>query len=213
MPRLLREVGWEVESDEFTEIEDPDPENHEKRQRELINEIEEARRQMAEKPEKKGKFAFWRKKKAEKKEWEMYDERLKGGVAQEEGEMKEGDLEKRAEGVLFDIDAIRAEVKELAGQEIEVKQLESTLPPMKISMDSPEPTPPLRATKSHNDTLGPSSARGSEPSTSAPSTADKPTFDNDVGVRPAGTTYRDEQITMTFDMPSSAARNSRAPID
>jgi hypothetical protein len=29
MPKLLREVGWEVEADEFTEIEDPDPENHE----------------------------------------------------------------------------------------------------------------------------------------------------------------------------------------
>ena len=44
MPKLLREVGWLVESDEFAEIEDPDPENHEVRQRELINEIEEARR-------------------------------------------------------------------------------------------------------------------------------------------------------------------------
>ena len=52
MPRLLREVGWIVESDEFTEIEDPDPENHEKRQRELINEIEEARKELEKKPEK-----------------------------------------------------------------------------------------------------------------------------------------------------------------
>ncbi|KAK4989845.1 hypothetical protein LTR28_001544, partial [Elasticomyces elasticus] len=54
MPKLLRHVGWAVESDEFTEIEDPDPENHEKRQRELINEIEEARKQLEKKPEKKG---------------------------------------------------------------------------------------------------------------------------------------------------------------
>ena len=43
MPRCLREAGWAIESDEFTEIEDPDPENHQNRQRELINEIEEAR--------------------------------------------------------------------------------------------------------------------------------------------------------------------------
>ena len=49
MPRLLREAGWEVESDEFTEIEDPDPENHQQRQRELISEIEEARKLAEEK--------------------------------------------------------------------------------------------------------------------------------------------------------------------
>src|ERR1700712_197094 len=68
MPRLLRKVGWEVESDEFAEIEDPDPDNHERRQRELINEIEEARRQLDEKPEKKGFLArFSRKKAAQKK--------------------------------------------------------------------------------------------------------------------------------------------------
>ena len=45
MPKLLREVGWEITSDEFTEIEDPDPENHVKRQRELIREIEEVRKE------------------------------------------------------------------------------------------------------------------------------------------------------------------------
>jgi pimeloyl-ACP methyl ester carboxylesterase len=33
MPKLLREVGWLVESDEFTEIEDPDPENHAERKK------------------------------------------------------------------------------------------------------------------------------------------------------------------------------------
>ncbi|KAF2836319.1 DUF726-domain-containing protein, partial [Patellaria atrata CBS 101060] len=76
MPRLLREVGWLVESDEFTEIEDPDPENHQKRQRELINEIEEARKKLEEKPEKKrfGGLFKSKKQRAEKKDWEMYDE-------------------------------------------------------------------------------------------------------------------------------------------
>ncbi|EHL03416.1 putative Uncharacterized membrane protein [Glarea lozoyensis 74030] len=80
MPRLLREVGFLVESDEFTEIEDPDPENHSQRQRELINEIEEARKEF-EKQEKekeaKGKFGFFsRKKKAvvKKQDWETYEE-------------------------------------------------------------------------------------------------------------------------------------------
>ncbi|KAK5242639.1 hypothetical protein LTR16_008377, partial [Cryomyces antarcticus] len=79
MPRLLREVGWLVESDEFAEIEDPDPDNHDKRQRELINEIEEARKALEKKPEKRGfKALFARNKKlVEKKEWETYDERMK----------------------------------------------------------------------------------------------------------------------------------------
>ncbi|KAH0391035.1 DUF726-domain-containing protein, partial [Aureobasidium melanogenum] len=83
MPKLLKEVGWTVDSEEFTEIEDPDPDNHETRQRELINEIEEARRALEKKPEKKGfKALFSRNKKnAEKKEWETYDEKIKAGPA------------------------------------------------------------------------------------------------------------------------------------
>lgn len=230
MPRLLREVGWEVESDEFTEIEDPDPDNHEKRQRELINEIEEARRQLDEKQAEKkgGRFSFWRKKKVEKKDWETYDERAKttsGGVVTEEQELDAGQLEKRAEGVLFDIDAIRAEVKELAGQDIEVRQLESTLPPMKITMDpsrsangTPEPTPPmLRATKSHNDSIWPAVS-----SAATPSTANRSTFGDSEGdygslASPATNGHRhDEGITMSFDIPppapySIASSRQRSP--
>ncbi len=80
MPRLLREVGFLVESDEFSEIEDPDPENHTRRQRELINELEEARKEY-EKQEKekevKGKFGFFSRKKkkvVDKQAWETYQE-------------------------------------------------------------------------------------------------------------------------------------------
>jgi hypothetical protein len=132
MPRLLREVGWIVESDEFTEIEDPDPEDHEKRQRELINEIEEARKQLEEKP--KSRFNFFRRKKAVgKKEWEMYEEKTKDAA-----EDTTVTLEGKASGVLFDIDALRAEVADLAAQGIVVKELpESTLPPMKLDLSSP----------------------------------------------------------------------------
>lgn len=135
MPRLLREVGWVVESDEFTEIEDPDPENHEARQRELINEIEEARRKLDEKPEKKGfKALFSRKKRAEKKEWETYDERTKaeptnGAAPGEEGASKTGE----DGAVLFDIDAIRREAVELASQGVELKEIKGTLPPIKVN--------------------------------------------------------------------------------
>ncbi|KAI9680032.1 MAG: hypothetical protein M1817_005048 [Caeruleum heppii] len=126
MPRLLREVGWMVESDEFVEIEDPDPENHQKRQREIIKEIDEARKELEKKPEKR-KFGFFgrNKKATEKKAWETYDDRMKA-----EGSGSESPDANGLDGnVLFDIDAIRAE---LASEQIEVKQLESTLPPMKL---------------------------------------------------------------------------------
>jgi Protein of unknown function (DUF726) len=151
MPRLLREVGWEVESDEFTEIEDPDPENHQKRQRELIREIDEARKEAESKPEKKRFGFFKRGKLAEKKGWETY-----------KTENSSGDLGSSTDGnsglngsVLFDIDAIR---KELESEMIEVRQLESTLPPMQVhlngSTEQQSPYSNLRATKSSDASMG-----------------------------------------------------------
>ena len=134
MPRLLREVGWMVESDDFTEIEDPDPENHEARQRELINEIEEARKQLEKKPEKK-RFNFFRAKKLEKKDWEMYDERSNRPTAEDEA----GGSEPKDAKILFDIDAIQTEAAELAAAGIHVKQLDSTLPPMRLDTASISP--------------------------------------------------------------------------
>ncbi|TVY49299.1 putative membrane protein [Lachnellula occidentalis] len=153
MPRLLREVGWAVESDEFSEIEDPDPEDHAKRHRELINEIEEARKEF-EKQEKeketKGKFRFFGRKKKDvvnKKEWETYEE-SKGDT--DSGSRVE-DGQGNNHGVLFDIDAIRAE---LASEQMEVKELKSTLPPMKLDLasspGSPNPRNSLRETKSYD---------------------------------------------------------------
>ncbi|KAL5350655.1 hypothetical protein ACLOAV_004224 [Pseudogymnoascus australis] len=134
MPRLLREVGWQVDSDEFSEIEDPDPENHQQRQRELINEIEEARKEFdRQERESKGKFGFLKRKKkaaATKKEWETYQESRE--------EEDDSELSKKHDSVLFDIDAIRAE---LASENFEVKELESTLPPMKLDFSSPAPSP------------------------------------------------------------------------
>ncbi|TKA78229.1 hypothetical protein B0A49_02293 [Cryomyces minteri] len=142
MPRLLREVGWLVESDEFAEIEDPDPDNHDKRQRELINEIEEARKALEKKPEKRGfKALFARNKKlVEKKEWETYDERTKvvDGAGAEKGKdhaHKDSLDSQEGGGVLFDVDAIRAEAAELAALSahgIEIKEIKSTLPPLRL---------------------------------------------------------------------------------
>jgi hypothetical protein len=176
MPKLLREVGWLVESDEFAEIEDPDPENHEVRQRELINEIEEARKDLEKKAQEKekkgGKLSWWKKKKTDKKDWEVYDEH---STAAPPGHRKldvDQDPAKLAENqVMFDIDAIRKEVAALAAEskeynaeaEFEIKEIKSTLPPMKIDIATVSPsqtTSPystLRETKSYNDSLGASS--------------------------------------------------------
>ena len=145
MPRLLRECGWLVESDEFSEIEDPDPENHAERQRELINEIEEARKELEkENKSTKGAFGFFRKKKRERQEWEVYEDsqkKEKGGAGGAGGGRTE-DKEGNNHGVLFDVDAIRAELaKETAGRNgeqddldelLQVREIPSTLPPMRL---------------------------------------------------------------------------------
>ncbi|PQE19988.1 DUF726 domain protein [Rutstroemia sp. NJR-2017a BVV2] len=159
MPKLLREVGWLVESDEFTEIEDPDPENHAERQRELINEIEEARKEFEKKEkEGKGRFSFFGRKKktaVERKEWEMYEESSKTGQDTGSGSGSRSGVEDglgNNHGVFFDVDAIRAE---LASEHMEVKELKSTLPPMKLNLASgsnnsnpSSPRDSLRPTKS-----------------------------------------------------------------
>jgi hypothetical protein len=168
MPKLLSEVGWAVESDEFAEIEDPDPDNHEKRQRELINEIEEARNELESGKKSKWRFGMFRSKKdrVEKKAWETYDDRVKNdaNASKDAGKEPEG-------GVLFDVDAIRAEAVEIAtrsefaAEGFEVRQLESTLPPMKLDLSransaatEASAAPPLKTNKSYNDSLRPSDA-------------------------------------------------------
>ncbi|CAG7923720.1 unnamed protein product [Penicillium olsonii] len=143
MPRILREVGWEVLEDEFAEIEDPDPDNHAERQRELIREIDEARREAEAKPEKKRFGLFKRGKMAEKKKWETYD------VDRNNSPDETSDLNSSPGTVLFDIEAIRAE---LHSEAIEVKELESTMPLMKVDLNSPsepaQPSPTTKAPKS-----------------------------------------------------------------
>ncbi|KAJ4382798.1 hypothetical protein N0V86_002022 [Didymella sp. IMI 355093] len=184
IPKLLREAGWLVESDEFVEIEDPDPENHEQRQRELISEIEEARRELekknAEKEKKGGKLSWWRKKKGDKKDWEVYD---KNSQAQAPID-KTADTATIAENpVMFDIDAIRKEIAALAAENaadkpyngyepdaFEIKEIKSTLPPMKIDISATTPTNTgphtgLRQTQSFNDSLGVAATTGKASST------------------------------------------------
>lgn len=224
MPRLLREVGWEVESDEFTEIEDPDPENHEQRQRELISEIEEARKELekkaAEKEKRGSKISWWKRKKADKKSWEVYDEHSQKPVPIN----PDGDPAKIAENpVMFDIDAIRKEVAALAAEnkpydapeeEFEIKEIKSTLPPMKIELPAAAATRPhesLRETKSYNDSLGTTAVdnKTSSAQNLATTNGQKKSFEeydefDDLG---AG------QIEMTFDTSfHDSPKPSKSPL-
>lgn len=217
MPRLLREVGWEVESDEFTEIEDPDPENHEKRQRELIKEIDEARKDAETKPEKRRFGFFKRGKLAEKKRWETYDDQIREA---KNGQVAGGD--DGSSNVLFDIEAIKAE---LASEQIEVKQLESTLPPMKLSLNNSEssvekpqqsPYSNLRETKSYSGDLPQRPKNGLGGS--------QPSLSNGSAHNPFSQGYDEydeydsphhkpgsEHIQMSFDQPVSTTSLSQAP--
>jgi hypothetical protein len=199
-----------VESDEFTEIEDPDPENHQQRQRELINEIEEARKEF-EKQEKqsKGKFGFFSRKKKhvlEKKEWETYEE-YKGDP--NAGKEEHGSNE----GVLFDIEAIRAE---LASEHMEVRELQSTLPPMKLDLGSPSlhPRSSLRATQSSDAVT---MLKANDFKTSPfPSPRQSSSSFQQYGEEEEPTLWPDEEeVQMTFDTsyhsPPRSARTSFNP--
>jgi hypothetical protein len=159
MPTLLSNAGWAVESLEYTEIEDPDPDNHDKRQRELLNEIEEARRQLDQQPEKKGFKAFFSrgKKATQKKGWETYDERNTRVLEGDEKAAEQLANEASESNVMFDVDAIRKEALALAIQRpgdleeikrhLSVREIQSTLPALRVelgSSSSPK-SPPLPA--------------------------------------------------------------------
>lgn len=188
IPRLLKEVGWEVLSEEFAEIEDPDPENHAERQRELIREIDEARKAAEAQPEKKRFGLFKRGKLAEKKGWETYDVKRSDSFPREST-----DSNGTGTGtVLFDIDAIRAE---LASEMIEVKQLESTLPPMKLDLNSPSTQSPAPATPSEYRASKDGRKTPSVPQTSVENSLGHSPFQKSQSPPPP----HQEQINMTFD--------------
>lgn len=203
IPRLLKEVGWEVLSEEFAEIEDPDPENHGERQRELIREIDEARKAAEAQPEKKRFGLFKRGKLADKKGWETYD------VSRNDSGSRNSTDSSGTGTVLFDIDAIRAE---LASEMIEVKQLESTLPPMKLDLNSPSAQSPAATT--------PSEYRPSKDSLMTPpvsQTPNEPSPSHIPSSKRQSPSPGQEEVHMTFDVsyndPPQRPHSSFAPAD
>ncbi|SMR52792.1 unnamed protein product [Zymoseptoria tritici ST99CH_1E4] len=208
MPTLLSNAGWAVESLEYTEIEDPDPDNHDKRQRELLNEIEEARRQLDEQPEKKGFKAFFSRKKAtQKKVWETYDERnarvLEGDEKAAE-QLAQESLAKEA-NVMFDVDAIRKEALALAiqrpsdieeiKQHLSVREIKSTMPALKVDLNN-SPTSPTNG-QWRNSFHGESEASSS----GRPSFAQAKSYGGIVSQATAAESKdgKDENVTMEFE--------------
>ncbi|RMJ22280.1 DUF726 domain protein [Aspergillus sp. HF37] len=186
MPRLLKEVGWEVLSEEFAEIEDPDPDNHAERQRELIREIDGARREAELKPERRRFGIFKRGKLTKKKGWETYDVERNATESRTSSESNGGS----GSSVLFDIDAIKAE---LASEMIEVRQLESTLPPMKVDLNSSAST----LSPAEPSPLYTSDTKDSEPSLTGPEVPPgSAPFSHQDPHSPAGD---DEEVKLTFD--------------
>lgn len=167
IPRLLRHVGFVVLSDEFTEIEDPDPDRHHERQRELISELDDARKEL-DASTKKPRFAFFGRKDAaaRKKNWETYeDSRPPDSRADPTATTTATDS-----AVLFDVDAIRAEL----AKEQSRAAAATTLAP---------PHAPLRHAKSFGDAAasggGRNAAGGAPPAYRAASTTRLDSYDYD----------------------------------
>lgn len=60
IPKLMQKVGYEITSDVFQEIEDPDPDKTREKARELLDDIEEARKSETKQKNKKSFFGFGR---------------------------------------------------------------------------------------------------------------------------------------------------------
>ncbi|KAF6072010.1 hypothetical protein FOB64_000957 [Candida albicans] len=110
IPKIMKTIGWEVLSEEFAEIEEPDPEQGE-RQRQLINEFDEARAKMEKEKNENIEPKGWRKwfKPKKKDWWDIYGQ-PEGTEKNDKGEYVDEKLEGNA---VFDVDALVKEVNEI----------------------------------------------------------------------------------------------------
>lgn len=192
MPKLLREVDWSVTSDHFNEIEDPDPLKHRERQRELIDELEEAKRKANEgKGGKKSRFGiFGRSSQGKKEEWEIYDDHSQSNPAT---------AQETSRSALFDVDEI---LRELESDGIEVKQLQSTLPPLIARSMSDRGLPTEESSKAELSHLRRKLSQDCTSST--PNLHDASGFRNE-----SEKGWASEEVTMSFE--TDYARHNDAP--
>ncbi|KAK6458876.1 uncharacterized protein RJT20DRAFT_123977 [Scheffersomyces xylosifermentans] len=140
IPKIMKRIGWEILSEEFAEIEEPDPEQGE-RTRKLISEFDEARAKMKREMESQEKPKGWRKwfKPKQRDWWDIYGPDSKGedgsnrnseearnrsrsntnsGGATEEydetaGSTTHDSLQISEEGPIFDVQALLEEVNDI----------------------------------------------------------------------------------------------------
>ncbi|CCE83390.1 Piso0_003965 [Millerozyma farinosa CBS 7064] len=122
IPKILKILDWEILSEEFTEIEEPDPEQSEK-QRKLIDELDEARAKMKNESEGGNKKKTWKDflKPKEKSWWNFAGSsstnNASGSSSQQESATAETDpdVEKTSHEPepIFDLNALMSEVHEI----------------------------------------------------------------------------------------------------
>jgi hypothetical protein len=170
IPKLMKEAGFLVVSEEFSEMEDPDPDKHRERQIALYDEIEEAKRLVAQEEEdaikagkkikrptrKSGFLGLWGKE-IESKPAGL-NERRKGPNSSRTSESGEYDpyTEKRSYGATKENVPTSTKLEpedsnvlfdvdkmreELASNGVTITNLESTLPPLVVS--GPATVPPI----------------------------------------------------------------------
>jgi hypothetical protein len=154
MPKLMKDAGFVVFSEEFNEMEDPDPDKHRERQIALYDEIEEAKKLVAEeeaealksgkkvkrRTRKSGFLGLWGKEIETKPA--NYDETKHSPQSGQMGEYNPDEenenmgsnstatKSKDDDMVLFDVDKMR---EELAANGVTMTTLESKLPPLVVS--------------------------------------------------------------------------------
>lgn len=119
IPKILKAVNWEILSEEFAEIEEPDPEQHE-RERKLVDEFDEARAKMKEEMDTEAnKKKTWKNffKPNQKDWWNVYSEgKSKGSDANEpytdpSAELNQPDTQ--TNNPIFDVTALLEEANNI----------------------------------------------------------------------------------------------------
>jgi len=179
MPKLMKDAGFLVVSEEFTEMEDPDPDKHREKQIALYDEIEEAKKLVAEeeaeaikagkkvkrRTRKSGFLGLWGKEietkpanyDGTKRSPSMHQSPQMGDYnPDEENGEKTSNAESSArtksnddEMVLFDVDKMR---EELAANGITMTNLESTLPTLVATPPQILTKPPAAPTMHRSST-------------------------------------------------------------
>lgn len=130
MPQLLSQLGFQVLAEDFVEIDDPDPEQTE-RQRQLISEFDEARKQMEKEQMNGKKKGFWKKLFGPKKKdwWNIYEETNASGATTSIG-TDDSEASGKSSGTQnfnFDVDEIMNEVDTLKIHESDKTKLGNTI--------------------------------------------------------------------------------------